>query len=58
MKKTINFLNYPELPGNNNNNNNNKSLAAKTAKPKSFVINRDGTIQLLEEFIAEKKAGL
>jgi hypothetical protein len=50
-------LNYPELPGNNNNNNN-KSLAAKTAKPKSFVINRDGTIQLLEEFIAEKKAGL
>jgi hypothetical protein len=57
MKKTINFLNYPELPGNNNNNNN-KSLAAKTAKPKSFVINRDGTIQLLEEFIAEKKAGL
>jgi len=58
MKKTINFLNYPELPGNNNNNNNNKSLAAKTAKPKSFVINRDGTLLLLDEFIGDKKEGL
>ena len=57
MKNTINFLNYPELPGNNNNNNN-KSLATKTAKPKSFVINRDGTIQLLEEYIRDKKEGL
>lgn len=55
MSKPINFVNFPELPGNNNNN---KSSATKTIKPKTFVINRDGTIQLLEEFIAEKKAGL
>lgn len=57
MKKTINFLNFPELSGNNNNNNN-KTLATKTVKPKSFVINRDGTLQLLEEHIDNKKAGL
>jgi hypothetical protein len=55
MSKPINFVNFPELPGNNNNN---KSSATKTIKPKSFVMKRDGTIQLLEEYIAEKKAGL
>lgn len=55
MSKPINFVNFPELPGNNNNN---KSSATKTIKPKTFVINRDGTIQLLEEFIADKKANL
>lgn len=54
MSKTINFVNFPELPGNNNN----KSIATRTVKPKTFVVNRDGTIQLLEEFKAEKKAGL
>jgi hypothetical protein len=56
MKKTINFLNFPGLAGNNNNSN--KSAATKIAKPKSFVINRDGTVQLLEEYISDKKAGL
>lgn len=55
MKKTINFLNFPGLAGNNNSN---KSAATKIAKPKSFVINRDGTVQLLEEYISDKKAGL
>lgn len=53
MSKSINFVNFPKLP-----NNNNKSVTIKAVKPKSFVVNRDGTIQLLEDYKEQLRAGL